>query len=97
MTRTSRPAAPAARGLGLRPRARKLAAVAWAAFLGAAGTLMALLLAPEDLLIAPLTLGRLAVVFLAAWLLALIPAVFAMALADANPDVPSRPIDSRDD
>ena len=75
------PSRAARRMLGSRPRLRQLSAIAWSSFLGAACTMAALLLAPLGIMLPPNSLGEVTVIFLALWLLAMIPAGFASVLA----------------
>ena len=70
----------AARSLARRPRLRFFAVVLWSSFLGAVMILAAWLLSPHDLAFEPITFARLAGVFVAAWLLSLIPAISAALL-----------------
>ena len=80
----------ARRGLGARPGWRRAAAILWSSFLGGVGSLLALLLTPEEWMTPPYSEARLAVIFATAWALALIPAIAASYLA-----VPPRGEDAR--
>jgi hypothetical protein len=71
----------ARRGLGRRPRLRLAGVALWSAFLGAIASIMTLFLLPEDWTLPPTTPAGSAWTFFALWLLALVPAVFAAALA----------------
>ena len=62
-------------------RLRLAAAALWSAFLGAALSIIALFLMPEDWTLPPPTPAGAAWTFFALWVLALVPAVFAVALA----------------
>ncbi|MDE2149987.1 MAG: hypothetical protein KGJ55_09190 [Gammaproteobacteria bacterium] len=78
----------ARRALGERPLLRRISLILWPAFLGAAATMLALLLVPENFVLPPQTPGGTAIVFMALWLLALIPAWIAAVLASpARADV----------
>lgn len=71
----------AQKGLGSRTRLRLLAITLWASFLGAIPTLlMVLALLPAENH-APLSLGRLSLMFFAAWLCAFIPASIGVLLS----------------
>jgi hypothetical protein len=69
------------RGLRWHRRVRLAAAALWSAFLGAALSIIALFLMPEDWTLPPPTPGGAAWTFFALWLLALVPAAFAVVLA----------------
>ncbi len=72
------------RALGTRPRLRRLSVLLWASFLGAALSLIALLLWPEDVPLPPQSLGDAARLFALLWALALVPATTAALLAEAR-------------
>ena len=75
----------ATRALGARPGMREVFAVVWSAVLGASLSLPALLLMPEDWLEAPVGFERLALSFIALWLLALVPALSQALLSRTPP------------
>lgn len=70
-----------ARALGSRPVLRSVANVGWSAFLGASLSLVTVLLVPEDWLDPPVDFGRLSLLFLGLWTLALVPALSAVLLS----------------
>ena len=74
-------AAATARGLGSRPALRCAANVGWSAFIGASLALVAMLLVPEGWLDAPVELGRLSLLFMGLWALAVVPALSAALLS----------------
>lgn len=84
----------ARRALGGRPALRMLAVVVWSGFLGGVVLLLAwLAMTPPDMLAAP-PLEQLTFVFLAGWLLSLVPAAAAALLArpfPARPVLPRKP------
>lgn len=69
------------RGLDRRVGMRRLSAVLWSAFLGAVAMVVTLYFMPEQWTLPPDTPAAAAVTFGVCWLLALIPAAFANALA----------------
>ncbi|MBX6419756.1 MAG: hypothetical protein IRZ06_01945 [Nevskia sp.] len=69
------------RGLDRRVGMRRLSAVLWPAFVGAVAMTVALYFVPESWKLPPETPTAAAVTFGVCWLLALIPAAFANALA----------------
>jgi hypothetical protein len=69
------------RGLGSRPALRCAANVGWSAFIGASLALITMLLVPEGWLDAPVEFGRLSLLFLGLWTLALVPALSAALLS----------------
>ena len=73
--------AAAARALGASPRLRAAANVGWSAFIGASLALVILLLMPEGWLDAPVTFGRLTLLFFSLWVIAVVPALSAALLA----------------
>lgn len=70
----------ARRGLGNNPRLRTAARVGWSAFIGASLALLILLLMPEGWFDAPLSFGRLSLLFFGLWWIALVPALSAALL-----------------
>lgn len=79
----------AERALGSRPLLRSITVMLWSAFLGACVLLVAwLALIPEPPV--PLSLGRLSLIFMALWALALVPAGSAMLLSDTHRDARGR-------
>lgn len=76
-------AAARARALGSRPALRCAANVGWSAFIGASLALVVMLLVPEGWLDAPVEFGRLSLLFLGLWTLALVPALSAALLSRA--------------
>lgn len=77
--------AAATRGLGRRPLAREMFAVAWSAALGASLSLLVLLLMPEDWMETPVGFERLAIAFTVLWVLALVPALSQALLSRPPP------------
>ena len=77
-------AAATRRALGSRPALRCAAIVGWSAFIGASLALIVLLLVPEGWLDAPVEFGRLSLLFLGLWTLALVPAVSAALLSSCG-------------
>lgn len=74
----------ARRAFGSRPLLRVLAVTTWSAFIGACVSLMAwLALTPEA--VGPLSLGRLTLIFMLLWALALVPAGSAALLSSPQP------------
>lgn len=71
----------ASRGLGARPALRCAANVGWSAFIGATLALVVMLLAPEGWLDPPVGFGRLSLMFLFMWTLAIVPALSAVLLS----------------
>jgi hypothetical protein len=70
----------AARGLGRRPRLRRLSVLLWSSFVGAALSTTVLLLLPENWSLPLPELGGIGITFLLMWLLAMVPALFAAVL-----------------
>lgn len=75
----------AERALGARPCVREVFALIWSAVLGASLSLLALLLMPEDWLETPVGFERLALAFIALWVLALVPALSQALLSRPPP------------
>lgn len=69
------------RALGSRPALRCAANVGWSAFIGASLALIVMLLVPEGWLDAPVEFGRLSLLFLGLWTLAVVPALSAALLS----------------
>ncbi len=74
-------AAAAQRALGGSRQLRQVSAVLWASFLGATATIATIIALPAGELMPPQTPHHVALLFLIAWLLAVIPALIAAVLA----------------
>jgi hypothetical protein len=72
------------RALGSNPVWRRTSAVLWSGFLGACCTVGAILFVPDYWSAPPITRGRITVIFMIAWLLALVPALAASLLASPS-------------
>lgn len=77
-------AAATRRALGSRPALRCAANVGWSAFIGASLALVVMLLVPEGWLDAPVEFGRLSLLFLGLWTLAVVPALSAALLSSCG-------------